>query len=393
MKKRNVVLLGVIFLVFIGLGLPDALLGSSWNLVRDDLNVPLGFIGFTTATAFVFTILSTFFAPRLLARYQTKQVVLVSLFLTGSALIMMSLVKTYLLFVVFAIPLGMGAGAIDFSINHYVAIHYKAKHMNYLHSFYGLGVMIGPMVMAITLQNQVWRMGYIIIGGLLLLIMISTILSKNLWFSETSDHRQTYHKDIKIKDIIHTPGVKTSILIFLFYVHIESLFGVFIASYFYIIKGVSYAEAASFTLLYYSGLAGGRFLSGLVSPFLKANTLIYLGSLLMVFSSLTLLISFNHIIIYLVIVFLVGMGSGPIFPNMIHMNDKNFNKDKMSRVMSLQMTFAYISFGVLTPTMGFIFQWTSISIFPIVASILAIVLSLLIYKFMSFKLDQRLNIT
>ena len=376
-------------MIFIGLGLPDALLGSSWNLVRSDLNVPLGYIGFTTFIAFVFTILSTYFAPALLSRFQTRQIVFLSLLLTGTALICMSFSNHYIVFILFAIPLGTGAGAIDFSVNHYVAVHYKASHMNFLHSFYGLGVLIGPMVMAVTLRDNQWRLGYQIVGGILIIIVCMTLLSTKLWFKETREQREENHPTLPIKDIIRTKGVVLSVLIFLIYVHIESLFGLLIASYFYLVKSISYSEAAIFTLVYYIGLASGRFLSGLMANRVAPNRLIVFGVGLIAFATTGLLFRFASIQIYIALILLVGLGSGPIYPNMMHMNDKNFEKKKMSRIMSVQMTIAYISFGVLTPMMGFVFQWTTIKIFPIVAVVLSFTLLAIVLKFVLLGLDKK----
>ena len=388
MKRRSVILLGVIFLIFIGLGLPDALLGSSWNLVRVSFDVPLGYIGFTTVIAFVFTILSTYFAPFFLSKFQTRQIVFVSLLLTGSALIGMSLSYNYFLFILFAVPLGIGAGAIDFSINHYVTIHYKASHMNFLHSFYGVGVLIGPMVMALILRQEVWRLGYEIIGGILVFIVLVTFASRSLWFKESGEHREEHHSGVSIKEALKTKGVILSILIFLFYVHIESLFGILIASYYFVVRNVSYSEAAIATLVYYIGLTAGRFISGLVSEKISPNRLIMIGVGLMFLASFGMLFEYSNNQVYIALILIVGLGSGPVFPNMIHMNDKNFDSKKMSKIMSLQMTIAYISFGVLTPFMGFVFQWTSIELFPIVAVVMTTLQVIIVVKFMTLNLPK-----
>jgi len=389
MKNKKILLLLVIFLIFIGLGLPDALLGSSWNLIRLELNVPLGYIGFTTVTTFIFTILTTYFAPRLLARFQTKQIVLVSLILTSTALIAMSFQHSYALFVLFAIPLGIGAGAIDFSINHYVVLHYKASHLNYLHSFYGVGVLIGPLVMAITLKQEIWRIGYIIIGSIMMIIVTVILLSWKMWFQESDQHKEEHHSNISTKDVLRIKGVPLSVLIFLVYVHIESLFGVFIASYFYIAKNESFSNAAMYTLFYYIGLASGRVIGGFISDKLHPNTILKSSVLLMSVGILCLLLNVPIQWLSLLIVFLIGFGSGPVFPNMIHMNDKNFEKRYMSKIMSLQMTIAYVSFGVLTPLMGFFFQWTTISYYPIVVTILVLFLTTIVFRFSAYQLHMK----
>jgi fucose permease len=389
MKKTSIVLL-IIFLVFIGLGLPDALLGSSWNLVKEDLQVPLGYIGITTFTAFFFTVITTFLGPYFLSVFQTKQIVLVSLILSSIGIFSMSQSSNYLGIIVSSIPLGIGAGAIDFSINHYVAIHYKAKHMNYLHSFYGVGVLIGPMIMAMTLQEEEWRLGFLIVSGLLILIALSVLLSSKLWHEESEEHRQEHHTSVSVMKALQTRGAILSILIFFLYVFVESLFGLLIASFFYITRDISYSTAAIFTLVYYSGLAMGRFISGMVSDMIHPNRLIQIGGILMLIGVVALLID-TPLVFSFVFVLLIGLGSGPIYPNMMHMNEHNFDTSKMSRIMSLQMTIAYISFGLVTPLMGFVFQWTSIASFPYIACASIFVLSILIFIFTRLFQEKTVN--
>lgn len=389
MKIRLLLLLLIIYLAFVALGLPDALMGSAWNLVREEMNVQLGAIGFVTIIAYFMTMLSTSFAPRLLRHIDTKWVTFVSIILTGSSLLLISQMTQFYQMVFLAIPLGVGAGAIDLSLNHYVAIHYKASHMSYLHSFYGLGVTIGPSIMAYTLRDNSWRIGYVIVGLVLLAIALLVFLSFPLWESETQTEKEERHDPVPFKETIRTKGVKHSLSIFLIYVHIESLAGVYIASYYFLIKHVSYAEAALFTTIYYLGLFLGRVLSGIFSDTLHPNTLIRIGEGFMVLAGLMMFINSSSLWIYYVTVGLLGLGSGPVFPNMMYMNPKNFDQRKMSRIMSLQMAIGYVGFGALTPFMGLLFQETTIAIYPIVITIWSVVLFLITYQFISFKLSTK----
>ncbi|MDX9692431.1 MAG: MFS transporter, partial [Acholeplasmataceae bacterium] len=148
MKKKAILLLIVIYISFIALGLPDALLGSAWNYIRSDLKVSLGTLGIMTFIVYLMSIIATYNAPRLLRFFETKKITFISVFLTGVALVIMSQVTSFYQMLFFALPLGMGAGAIDVSLNHYLAKNYQARHMSYLHSFYGIGVTVGPTIMA-----------------------------------------------------------------------------------------------------------------------------------------------------------------------------------------------------------------------------------------------------
>lgn len=386
MKIKLILLLMIIYLAFVALGLPDALMGSAWNLVREEMNVQLGAIGLVTMVGYLMTMISTSFAPQLLKRFDTKVITFVSIIFTGSALLLISQMNHFYQMIFLAIPLGVGAGAIDLSLNHYVAIHYKASHMNYLHSFYGLGVTIGPSIMAYTLRSNSWRIGYVIVGLVLLGIALLVLLSFPLWKEETTEEKEERHDYIPLKETLQTKGVKHSLAIFLIYVHIESLAGVYIASYYFLIKHVSYAEAALFTTVFYLGLFIGRVLSGVISDVLQPNTLIGVGEVLMIIAGIFMFINFDQPFIYYIIVGILGFGCGPIFPNMMHMNPKNFDQRKLSRIMSLQMAIGYIGFGALTPLMGLLFQETNIVIYPIVIIAWSSILALITVQFLRFKL-------
>jgi len=391
MKIRAILLLMIIYLAFVALGLPDALMGSAWNLVREEMNVQLGAIGMVTVIAYVMTMISTSLSPRLLRYFDTKWITFCSIILTGSALLLISQMTSFYQMVFLAIPLGIGAGAIDLSLNHYVAIHYKASHMSYLHSFYGLGVTIGPSIMAYTLKDNSWRIGYVIVGFVLLTIALLVLLSFPLWQQETKEEKEERHDHIPLHEVIKTKGVKHSLAIFLIYVHIESLAGVYIASYFYLVKHVTYAEAALFTTLYYLGLFIGRVLSGLFSDFLHPNTLIIIGEIFMLIAGVSLFITIDSLPFYYIIVGLLGLGSGPVFPNMMYMNPQNFDQRKMSRIMSLQMAIGYVGFGALTPLMGLLFQETTITIYPIIILLWSGVLIFITIQFFSFKLQKNIQ--
>ena len=207
----------------------------------------------------------------------------------------------------FALPLGMGAGAIDVSLNHYLAKNYKASHMSYLHSFYGVGVTAGPSIMAYTLNLNSWRMGYIIVGSILLVIALLVFISFKLWHEESVIEKEQ-HEHITLKVAFKIKGALNSMFIFLFYVHIESLLGVWIASYIYIEKGVSAPVAALFATTYYLGLTIGRLLSGFLSKLLTPHQLIYIGIGLIFTGAIFLLFNVQFEAFYFVVVGLLEIG-------------------------------------------------------------------------------------
>ena len=359
---KSLLLLLVIYIAFIALGLPDALLGSAWSLVRLDLNTSLGSLGILTVLIYIMSIISTYNAPRLLRLFQTKWITGVSILFTGLALIFISRVDQFYQMLFFALPLGVGAGAIDVSLNHYLATYYKASHMSFLHAFYGIGVTLGPSVMAYTLQSENWRLGYMIVGGLLLGIAVLVFISFPLWHKEMKD--EATHEHIAIKTILKVKGAKMSLSLFLLYVHIESLLGVWVSSFMYLEKGVSLSFAALFVSFYYIGLTIGRLMSGILTHYIRPKTVVMMGLLAMVIGSSMLFLSNNDVILAISI-FLIGIGSGPIYPNLMYINNDYFKQNQLSKIISLQMVIGYMGFGILTPLTGVFFDAVSIAYFPI----------------------------
>ena len=377
MKKKTMLLLIVIYIAFIALGLPDALLGSAWNLVREDLSVSLGTLGIMTFIVYVMSVAATYNAPRILKVMQTKWVVGVSILMTGTALLSISMVGAFWHMLFFALPLGAGAGAIDVSLNHYLAINHKARHMNLLHSFYGIGVTSGPAIMALALGQGKWRSGYLAVGIILLAIALVVFLSFPLWKDEHEDERNSHHAHVPLGTIIGTKGVMNAVLIFTTYVHLESLAGVWIASYIYIEKGLGYAGSALFATLYYLGLTLGRIISGIIGDRLSARSFVIAGESMVLTGIVLLFLETQSIVPYVIAVGLIGLGSGPVFPNMMMANTDLFEKKVLSRVISLEMAVGYLGFGILTPLAGLVFDRAGIWLYPYVMAVAGIVMFLL----------------
>lgn len=388
--KKKIILLVVIYIIFIALGLPDALIGSGWNLIREDLGVSLGTLGIMTVAIYSMSVTATYNAPRLMRLLETKYISIISVFMTGFALMAISQVNQFYQMLFFAIPLGLGAGAIDVSLNHYLAANYEAKHMNYLHSFYGIGVTLGPTIMAYTLSQNSWRRGYIIVGILLIIIAVIALVTRNLWAKEPKKEREDNHAHIKMSEIVKTKGAIASILVFLLYVHIESLGGVWIASYFYLEKEVSYSIAALFTTVFYLGLTVGRLTSGFLSSLLKPAHLVKIGEMLIIIGAGLMFIKNAPIWLYFIVVGMFGLGCAPIYPNMMFLNSVYFEKNKLSKMVSLQMALGYMGFGVLTPLAGLFFDKVSISFYPVFILIVSLILFVVTMRLM-YQKHQTIN--
>lgn len=148
-------LLILIYIAFISLGLPDSLLGSGWPVMHTEIGVPVSYMGIVSMIISGGTIISSLLSDRLTRKLGTRIVTVSSVFLTVIALLGFSFSDRFWMLIAFAVPYGLGAGAIDAALNNYVALHYKAKHMSWLHCFWGVGTIVSPFIMRYAL----WQTG------------------------------------------------------------------------------------------------------------------------------------------------------------------------------------------------------------------------------------------
>ena len=154
-------LLAIIYLAFISLGLPDSLLGSAWPVMRLQFGAPLSLAGLISMIIAGGTILSSLLSERLTRRFGAGLVTAVSVAMTAAALFGFSLSPSLFWVCLWAIPYGLGAGAIDAALNNYVALHYSSRHMSWLHCFWGVGASISPYIMSAALRlSGRWQLGY-----------------------------------------------------------------------------------------------------------------------------------------------------------------------------------------------------------------------------------------
>ncbi|MBI9010217.1 MAG: MFS transporter [Tenericutes bacterium] len=376
------ILLLLIYIAFISLGLPDSIFGVSWPAIMNDLSLNLEFGGFISFMTTFGTVLSSLFSGYIISKLKTGKVVVFSVFLTAVALLGFSLTNSYFVILLLAFPLGFGAGSIDTALNNYVALHYKPHHMNFLHSFWGVGATLGPLIMSYSLLTNDWHRGYLIIAIIQFVFLAILTISLPLW--KKNEKKQDEEKiPLEKTKISKIKGVRYALGIFLIYTALEFSIGMWGSSYLVIKKGLDIALAAKLITVYFLGITGGRFLSGLLSFKLKNRQLIYGGIFIVFIGALLLLVAKSEMLLWISYI-IMGVGLAPIFPSMIHDTPRNFGKNNSGYVIGYQIAFAYIGIGVFPTLFGFIFSYISINLYPLIifimASILLVLFNLLVLR-------------
>lgn len=359
------ILLIIIYLTFISLGLPDAILGSAWPIIHDELNVSITYAGIVTIITTAGTIISSLFSEKIVRRFSTGKVTTFSVFLTSVGLLGIYFSPNFLWICLLSIPLGLGGGAVDSVLNNFVAINYKASHMNWLHCFWGIGATLGPFIMSLFLfKENGWRIGYATIGVIQAALVICLVISLPLWRKfEKKQTIEKEHTEIKLNKILKINGMKPALISFFCYCSLELTAGLWASSYLTITKGISVDIAAKWVSFYYLGITVGRFISGFVTMKLSNKQMIRSGQIICICGIFLLILSTPNIFKLFGLI-LIGLGCAPIYPAMLHDTPNRFGKDLSQGVMGIQMATAYMGSAVIPPLFGVLSKIFDLNILP-----------------------------
>jgi fucose permease len=376
----STILLIIIYLSFISLGLPDSLLGSAWPSMYGGLNVPLHYAGYISMIIAGGTVISSIFSEKIIRRFGTGIVTAFSVLMTAVALLGFSFStgwephplgsagnSAFALLCFWAVPLGLGAGSVDAALNNYVALHYKAKHMSWLHCFWGVGASMGPIIMSFFLiHKNSWDLGYRSIGLLQCCLVAVLFITISLWGknkSQNTNEKNIPPKGIKFKELFHIAGVKQILIAFFCYCSLESTTGLWGSSFLVMEKNISPETAARWISLYYIGITFGRFISGFLTMKLNNRQMVRLGQALICCGIIAIILPFSRFL--LPGFFIIGLGCAPIYPSLLHETPRNFGSEKSQAIMGIQMASAYIGTTFMPPLFGQITSYFGFNIFPL----------------------------
>jgi len=369
----------VIYAAFIGLGLPDSALGASWPVMHQSLGIPIENAGILSVLTTGGTILSSFLSGRVTRRFGTGKVTLISVLMTALALLGFSLAPDFYWLAFLTLPLGLGAGSVDAALNGYVSLNYEAKHMSWLHSFWGVGATTGPMILSFfLLTSSGWRAGYRVISfiqiGIVLLLFLTLPLWKRFEGKSVSDQAEedSYEKREE-GSLYRIPGVRYAILSFFAYCGVEMTMGLWGSSYLVNFIGYGAETAARYTSLYFGGITLGRFLTGFITMKLPFRTIIR-GGILSILLGILLILSGVSFLLFPGFL-LVGLGCAPIFPGMIHETPTRFGKAHAQSIIGVQMAFAYMGSTFMPALFGLLAGRGYLALFtPYLFTLLALLL-------------------
>ena len=414
------ILLLMIYLAFVSLGLPDALLGSAWPIMYQEFAVPVSYSGTVFMIICGGTICSSLNSEKLNRRFGTGKITAISVLLTAIALFGFSISHSFLMLCLFAIPYGLGAGSVDAALNHYVALHYSSRHMSWLHCMWGLGASVGPYIMGFVLQRgEPWNRGYLIVSIIQFTLAIILFCSLSLWkknpeefkenaantakqedsqqnnslqeaTSEESPKQESLSSEapkqraLSLKEVFAIPGAKESLASFYGYCALEQTVGLWAGSFMVLALGMEEKLAASYVALFYFGITFGRFLSGFFTMKWKDEQLVLGGSAIVFFGIFLLFTPWSKAMVLPALI-LIGLGCAPVYPSVIHSTPYNFGVEHSSALIGAQMAAAYVGTLIMPPLFGVLGRSFSMKLFPYY--------SMFLLLFMVFTYRRMLQVT
>lgn len=390
-------LLPIIYLSFISLGLPDALLGAAWPTLYLSIDVPLSYAGIISMIISGGTIFSSLQSDRLNRRYGTGRITFSSVLLTAVALLDFSFSRSFLALCLWAIPYGLGAGSVDAALNNYVALHYKSQHMNWLHCMWGIGAALGPMLMGMCLTHGLgWPAGYRLVAGVQFALTAILFFRLPLWKKAAMEETAalaaatsaTEHATsaitpapLSLKQIFALPGAKEIFLCFFCYSALEATIGLWASSYLSLFAGMNAKTAAGRAALFYVGITGGRALSGFLAQKWDDDRMIRLGQGIVAMGLFCLFVAMlcstcsDAASPFLLLLtqfgfLLLGLGCAPIYPGIIHSTPARFGTARSQAMIGVQMASAYVGSCFLPPLFGVLARCCSVALLPFYALLL-----------------------
>ena len=369
----------IIYIAFVSLGLSDSLLGSGWPVMQAELGVPSSYAGIISSIITCGTIVSALLSDALTRRFKTGTVTAVSVLLTACALIGFACSDSFVWLCVLAVPYGIGAGAVDAALNNYVAVHFSARSMNWLHCFWGVGAAISPYIMSFCLESGFgWKSGYGGAGTIQLAITVLLFATLPLWkkaerdcvvCAESSEDEACIEAAAGNKSdssFLRIFKIKDAVLVFIAffaYCSMEATAGLWASSYL-VSKGIEIKTAAAFASLFYIGIAVGRFFNGIIADRAGDKRLIRIGSLVCIAAVILIAVPGFDNVFSIAGLVVLGIGCAPIYPSIIHSTPMLFGKENSQAMIGMQMASAYIGVAIMPPVFGFLAEVTGLVFFP-----------------------------
>ena len=360
-------LISIIYLAFIGLGLPDSLLGSAWPVMYIELDTGLSYAGILTMIFAAGTIVSSLLSDRVTRRIGAGLATTIGLFVLAIAMFGFSRSTAFWMLCLWAVPHGLAAGTIDAALNNYVALHFSSRYMSWLHSFWGVGAIISPYIMSYSLSRQLgWENGYFTVSMIQVGVAVVLLLSLPVWKRHKGGipNVEERGKVLSLPEILRIKGVKLVLPAFFAYCAAEATTMLWAVSYLVLKRGIPEETAAGYGALFFWGITAGRFLGGFVADKAGDRNMIRSSVAIMIMGTVMIVLPFSANEISLAGLVILGLGCATVYPSIIHSTPANFGQENSRAIIGVQMAGAYTGSTFMPPLLGLVASFTGIGVYP-----------------------------
>ncbi len=391
-----ILLLIVIYLAFVGLGLQSSLLGGAWPSIYTSLQLSVAGAGYISTTISLATVAAALLSDRLTKKLGPGRITAVGITALATALFGFSCSHSLAGLIIWSIPLGMGEGLLDTCLNNYVAIHYKTRYMSWLHCTWGIGASIGPYMLSQVLSHGAsWNSGYRIAGLLQCVILAVVLLTLPKWkkipaipSENIPEDEKSVRKNSNVGEILKIKGVGHFLFAFFAYRALEQTVNLWAASYLVMSVGVSAGAAAGFAGLFFVGITIGRGVCGFITMKLNDDQMIRLGQIFVV-AGIVLLIFSDWPILSLAGLVVIGIGSSPIYPCLLHQTPEYFGKEISQTIMGLQVAAAYVGATTVPLLFGLLVEHMGRLLFPVTLAMLLVITVVMHEKLAGYRKGEK----
>lgn len=367
-------LLPIIYLAFISLGLPSSALGSAWPVMQQEMSMPISGMGVVSFIISCGTIIASLICDALIKKYGTGKMLTYSFVLSVIALFGFSASGSFLMLCIFALPYGIGSGSVDTTLNNYVAVHYPGRHINWLHSMWGVGASIGPIIMGGVLSSgRSWNRGYLVLGCLELVMIAILCFSLPMWKKDVPVQEQK-GKALSIAQVLSIKGVKTEMASLFCYCALEQTAILWGCSCLIAAVGISKEKAASLASLVCVGIMVGRMVSGLISIKRKSTDIIRLGAGILTLGIAMMFLPSGGL--KMAGLMLIGLGCAPVFPCTMQLTPMLFGKERSQAIIGVQMASAHTGTMLMPALFGLIAERMSATLMPLYMAFFLVIMLL-----------------
>jgi fucose permease len=355
--KYSLLLIGLAYLSFVGLGLPNGLNGVAWPSIRNYFHLPVAALGWLLVMFTSGYLVSSFSSGRLLALMSIGTLLTLSCLMTAVGLIGYALAPAWWVMVALGSLAGFGAGAIDAGLNTFAATQFSARMVNWLHACYGIGAATGPVIMTSVLAgHHPWQRGYLIVGGWQLLLALCLALTRNQWRTTRASGALKNSTSIAVARVsnlrtLKLPVVRLSMAVFFVYTGIEAAAGYWAYTLFTESRAVRVMTAGIWVSFYWGSLTVGRLLSGLVVEHISIHMLLRV-CLVSIALGATLIWLGGTSVLSVVGLGLMGLASAPVFPSLISATPRRFGEEHVANGVGFQIAAAVLGAALLPSLVG-----------------------------------------